>query len=548
MTSPNLIIDMHTHLFNANYLPLEEIFVSRGIPKRLSKKLAKLVSVLVKGARLRHDLFSKRGVDVLLDPSLKSNINSLSDHERSEDCEDCIGVFSAVIEDIVISQLFLEMDGITDTFEEIGAVEDSEIYALLLELDREFGDTESASTLALTGELGLIGVGVKFSPFGGVVDKELFSGLRKMLNRFFLKVSSFVEGAGDFLDFIIAMTESEVKLLNRLERYYADKNINYILVHYMMDMAYPFGGEVEYDFYKEQLPKMTALEKYSNGSLIGFSAFDPIRCIEQGLSDENIILLIQKSLSCGKVGFKFYPPMGYRAANNLNQPKLEHVVDLFLDYCAANRVPVFTHCTPEGFEQSPGKSGSNSHPKYWEACLKKPGREDLLLCFGHAGGGTRKINNKVVQGWLSGAADEEGWGDEDNYARWVVRLCREYKNVYCEIAYMHEIIGHGGNSSKFKERLVIEFGRAVNSEYPYALADKIMYGSDWHMPSMINDIDDYILDVLRIFNDAELVKHKFAFFAGNAINYLNLVGHLDRVGKFYGKEYTDSLRGKLGFI
>lgn len=545
MTSPNLIIDMHTHLFNANYLPLEEIFISRGIPKRLSKKLAKLVAVLAKGSRLRHELSSTRGLDVLLDPLLKSNINFLSGREK---IEGYVGAFSTAIEDMVISQLCLEMDGITDTFEEIGAVEDSEIHALLLELDREFGDTESAATLGLTGEGGFVGVSVKFSPFTGVVDKTIFSGLRKMLNRFVIKVSSFVEGAGDFLDFVITMTGSEVRLLNRLERYYADNNVKFILVHYMMDMAYPFGGAVEYDFYKEQLPKMTALEKYSNGSLIGFSAFDPVRCIEQGLSDENIILLIKKSLSYGKVGFKFYPPMGYRAANNVNQPKLEHVVDVFFDYCAANRVPVFTHCTPEGFEQSPGESGSNSHPKYWEACLRKPGRENLVLCFGHAGGGTRKVNNKVVQGWLSGAADEEGWDDEDNYARWVVRLCREYKNVYCEIAYMHEIIGHGGNSSKFKERLIIEFSRAVDSEHPYALADKIMYGSDWHMPSMINDIDDYIMDVLRIFNDDELVMHKVAFFAGNAINYLNLSEHLDRVGQFYGKEYTDVLRGKLALV
>lgn len=544
MTAPALIIDMHTHLFNANYLPLKEIFISRGIPKHLAAMLAKLVQVLAKESSQRFRLVSPNA-NLSFEAVLKSNITLLS-NDNTHDTH--FEALAGTLEDLVLSQLYLEIEGLESRFEATTSLEDSELYTLLSELDIEFGDEASAAILNLHSEHGFIAVSQNTTPLIGITDKGLFSGLRKMLERFIKKAAQFVESAGDFLDFILTMLRGEKKLLNRLEGYYADLNIPFLLVHYMMDMQYPFSGDVKYDFYKDQLPKMTSLEKLSDGTLLGFSAFDPIRCLQKGLSDAAIISLINESLAYGKVGFKFYPPMGYRAANNEEQPKLEHVVDLFFDHCAANNIPVFTHCTPEGFEQSPGKTGSNSHPKYWEACLAKPGRENLRLCFGHAGGGRRKVNNKLVHGWLSGGVDEDNWNDDDNYARWVVKLCRKYKNVYCEIAYMHEIIGSSGSSDKFKERLIIEYARMVDTEHPYAFADKIMYGSDWHMPSMVNDIDDYIHDVLQIFMSPELSEHKKSFFAGNAIRFLDLNNHLDRVSHLFSESYITSVKAKISAV
>ena len=39
---PSHIIDMHTHMFNAYYLPLKGIFISWGIPEKIAHRLARL--------------------------------------------------------------------------------------------------------------------------------------------------------------------------------------------------------------------------------------------------------------------------------------------------------------------------------------------------------------------------------------------------------------------------------------------------------------------------------------------------------------------------
>ncbi|TQV86191.1 amidohydrolase family protein [Exilibacterium tricleocarpae] len=539
MTQPTLIIDMHTHLFNARYVPLKEIFVSKKVPKALAGKLAKLVLLLTGQSKLRINVPQPLSDEVSFDSLLKSNMNLSQEHDHQ------VTALAGTIEDLVMTQLYLEMQGVEDDFEAAMAVEDCELYRLLCELDREFGDPESAAALDLQGPAGFVSISFANKPFSGVTDKGLFSGLRKMLKRMLKKVIRFVDAGGDFLDFALTMMRGEKKLLRRLEGYYKATQSKFLLVHYMMDMAHPFEGDVHFPFYNKQLEKMTALEKHSDGSLLGFAAFDPIRCVDRQLSEPGIIDLLETALRYGKVGFKFYPPMGYRAANNEDSPGLEYAVDVFFDYCVANRVPVFTHCTPEGFEQTPGKTGPNSHPKYWEAALQKPGRDELILCFGHAGGGKRTLGNRTVMGWLSGT-DEQQWNDQDNYARWVVRLCRQYKNVYCEIAYMHEIIGHGGSSDAFKQRLIAEYQRGVDAEHPYPFAEKIMYGSDWHMPSMVNDIDDYLRDVVNIFTAPELAPHREAFFSGNALRYLDIDNYLARVADIFGATYIDGVRARIG--
>ena len=205
---------------------------------------------------------------------------------------------------------------------------------------------------------------------------------------------------------------------------------------------------------------------------------------------------------------------------------------------------MFTHCTPEGFEAVVGKTGPNAHPRFWELALtKKPGRENLFICFGHAGGGERKIGDVVVRGWLS--SNENEWDHDDNYARWVVDLCRRFPNVYCEIAYLHEIIHDDAEKAHFKNRLITEYQRPVTGEHPYPVKDKVMYGSDWHMPSMVNDIDKYLDDIVEIFSASPLSEHAKEFFAGNAFNYLRLESFIERVGSQLSEDCAGELQRLL---
>lgn len=514
---PDLIVDMHTHLFNARYVPLNEILRSRSVPPGISHLVSRLILALTR----------------------KSNLNKMDDFflEDEGDFERVMAEIAELtseqfgfIASTAISEAQLsEGDYREVIFDAKNTLQDNPLFQVLCDIDCEFGDQQSAVELAL--EHNANPVTELFSK--GAIEltatdwKGLFGGIKSMVIRLLKKAVSFIESAGDTLDFLLTMMRSEKRLFKRLSKYYKRHTDNYLLVHHMMDMAHPFDGDTSYDYYSEQLPRMTGLERYGEGNVVGFSAFDPLRFL-RGNHDANAITQhIEKALSLGKVGFKFYPPMGYRAAGNDDRPKLEQVVDIFFDYCAEHQVPVFTHCTPEGFEAVVGKTGPNAHPRFWELALtKKPSRRNLVLCFGHAGGGERKSGNEVVRGWLS--ENDQEWNHEDNYARWVVDLCRRFPNVYCELSYLHEIIHDEAEKGRLKNRLIVESGRPVTESHPFPLTEKLMYGSDWHMPSMVNDIDKYLDDMVEIFSDPGLVQQSRQFFAGNAFNYLGLANFVGR--------------------
>src|SRR5690606_17743975 len=156
----------------------------------------------------------------------------------------------------------------------------------------------------------------------------------------------------------------------------------------------------------------------SNGKLIGFFPYDPFRK-NQGLE------VLKASLKAGKFkGVKFYPPMGYNTCSNKDEWINEINMKLFT-FCAGNGVPIFTHCTPTGFEVRKG-SGINADPRHWENILEN--FPDLKLCLGHAGG---------VEGWFQKLGANEDFPKNSNgniyYAETVYNLCTRFKNVYCEV-------------------------------------------------------------------------------------------------------------------
>lgn len=517
-----LVVDAHTHLFNARYLPLTGILASWGVPRHLAWLTTRLVNSLTGKSKLRYQLknFSLKHHDDAFDEI----INEIG--------EITIQQIDAQLTEVIESDYFKDPSLL---HEPTGEFIDSELYEVLIDIHDEFGDADSARELDL-GYIesiqpadALSSKGIKFLGF--------FKGVKRMVKRLLKKAFAFIENAADYLDFIHNMMRSEKGLLDRLTDYYDAMADEYLMIHYMMDMRYPFNDKPKYDFYKRQLPRMSALEKHSKGKSIGFSAFDIKRFSRGEVDPEAIYSHLERALAHGKLGFKFYPPMGFRAAGNEN-PKEEQVADIFFDYCVENRVPVFCHCTPEGFEQ--GKNtGLNSDPDYWEQCLKKPNRESLILCFGHAGGGKRQVGGRTVDGWLS--TTDNNWDDPDNYARKVVKLCRTYEHVYCDLSYMHEIIHDDHAADALKQRLITELGREIDQDFPYALSDKMMYGSDWHMVSVVNDIDTYFAKILEIFSSDELTHLQPKFFAQNAITYLDLASFIPKAREKFGDIYADRI-------
>ncbi len=164
--------------------------------------------------------------------------------------------------------------------------------------------------------------------------------------------------------------------------------------------------------------------------------------------------------------------MGYKA---FGDEKYEALIDSLFKYCSENRVPLFTHCTNQGFEAYPDSeppSGYCANPKYWEKALEK--YNDLILCLGHAGGTNgwfceNRATDRVKADEINSAdivdeseKQEENWNH--SYAALVFKLCVKYDHVYCDASYLDEMVKANGSfeavaKKNFKTRLRSHFRR-----------------------------------------------------------------------------------------
>ena len=136
---PDLIVDMHTHLFNARYVPLNEILRSRKVPPGLSHLVARLVIALTR----------------------KSNLNKMDEFQLTDSDTDKADQLMAQIADITVEQFssetveaFNSAQLLADGADEANyiarsSLEDVELCAVLADIDREFGDEASNQELNL---------------------------------------------------------------------------------------------------------------------------------------------------------------------------------------------------------------------------------------------------------------------------------------------------------------------------------------------------------------------------------------------------------------
>lgn len=527
MKHPNKIVDMHTHMFNARYLPLKGIFRAFGVRDEFVTPLARFCWFLTRYSdfNLGTREFSEQFENVSVSGSLRTPYtkNKIVDVYLESLASDC----AHLVEESLTSNSLI----IDDSVDMIDSIENCVVFM----------EIEDAANLLISSifSIGDLSELMSLIPYATGHDGRKRINLESFVLRDFFKnflryAFKFVEEAIDKIDFAWNLTHSEKQILTRLQAYYKDVVPHADLVHYMMDIAYPYNqnprfpndGYTPYKFYKSprgsQLFRMHGLSQCSQKQLIGFSAFDPVRFHKMKSDQEEVIAHLEAAKSFGMLGFKFYPPMGFRAAIN-DDPAIDNIVDIFLDYCVRTETPVFAHCTPGGFELSKEtKTGLNSDPIFWRAALEKPGRYNLRLCLGHAGGGMYDVTkpcsseNEMSYGWL---ASNTQWNSSTNYAFKVADLCREFPNVYCELANIDTIIDDVSLRSNFKVNLI----RELNSTHGrYRFSDKIMYGTDWHMVGMVNDAVKYFEILVEIFNDPKLIPYFDQFFSETAKRYLNI--------------------------
>ncbi|WP_417558402.1 amidohydrolase family protein [Mesoflavibacter zeaxanthinifaciens] len=470
MENDQKIIDIHIHIFNLNYLPIRGILQAHKIPRKIARLLEIALLHFTESSNFDKSL---KQTFILDDTSILFPYDLI----RASDEE--------VIEDIMMriehSDELNNNPEIIDGLSELNTMVYSEKRELEYQYFFQEMDTLKDSSLQ---------------------DKSIKKVRLSKLIDIFLKGFS-------YLKWFRFMMRSEVFILNDLLNNYQDVNQ---FVFHMMDAELFFHGKYNYSSraklsIDKKIQNMSTTILQSNNRLIGFVPFNPKR--------ENGLQIVTDAIeNKGFKGAKFYPPLGYRASINCN-PEINKRIGSFFKYCESKKIPVFTHCTPTGFESIPGKSGLNSDPIYWEKLLIE--HPDLILCLGHAGG---------VEGWFATFDETKPFPrivqnnlEIISYAEKVHSLCVSYKNVYCGVGFLDDVKDQKLRKN-FIKRLNFLFEQKTGK---YLFKDKIMYGSDWHMLFNEGLQFNYHEEYLKMFkNEGLKLTVKDQFFYLNASKYLKL--------------------------
>lgn len=452
------IIDIHTHIFNLNSLPLRGILQAHKVPHSLAATVALLFKMLTKKShnRSHKETFFNENDDAFSLELISANEDTVIEYLSHQ-----------VTDDMFYNPSFqkkLELTIIEDNLKL-----DDDLLAFL------FNDKSTNN----------------FAP-------------SNMISRIVRKIFDAIKDVFHYIKWFFFMARSEEKIIQKLYDSYG-KDINKF-AFMMMDADHFFEGRARLSM-KQKVKNMRHHIRNNSGRLIGFVAYNPRRPNNEGM------FIVKDAIENGFSGVKFYPPLGYRASQNdkqkhnypnvFNGGNVEKNVNTFFEYCLKYDVPVFTHCTPEGFEAIPKKSGVQSDPIFWEYRLKEMEQTDLRLCLGHAGG-------------------EEGWATKSDekfrksYAYKVYELCTTYPNVYCEVGFLAHI-----KDETEKNNFIQRLQNLISSNKgKYDFGKKIMFGSDWHILFNCGLELNYHKRFIEIFSNPILSDYKVDFFAENAKRYL----------------------------
>ncbi|MBI1841607.1 MAG: amidohydrolase family protein [Verrucomicrobia bacterium] len=371
-----------------------------------------------------------------------------------------------------------------------------------------------------------------------------------------------------FGEFVERLTLPEEKLVTQFQKDHGVTNI--FMVSHMMDMGPTYNQHPDpfslMDV-QQQIHHMRAQQTSANGAMAYFVAFSPYRNHWEARATNGRALSVVTNalMRSHALGVKVYPPAGYRPAHNeipkrpfalfTSQPRkqwearyMNHGKRLdgaeldaemleMLTWCARNDIPVFAHCNSGEFQARSGYGERMADPQWWRELLETrsaayPELLNLRLCLGHAGGpnywfrerhrtvnapdGTPAHGAGLLLGSKKAIHPDPFWGSN------VVHLCTRYTNVYCEVGILDELTGKRSERDHFEERFSALLKRDGTPDHPLPFADKILYGSDWFMPlSHAQDRSSYLAsyqELLKKQGNERYVK----FFLANAIRFLNV--------------------------
>jgi predicted TIM-barrel fold metal-dependent hydrolase len=322
------------------------------------------------------------------------------------------------------------------------------------------------------------------------------------------------------------------------------------MVSHMMDLGPVYDqcadGTTLLDLPTQQVPRMEHFQAQPGSDLLYFVAYNPYRDHPGRCPSPGALDVVRDAITAhGAKGVKVYPPSGYRPAGNdvVDRPHplgtrypgrqwdarylgfgpekcaqgagLDASLEQLLLWCMTNDIPVFAHSGHGEFEARKGYGVHHSDPGFWGRFLaahSSPGKPcPLRLCLGHAGG----------EDYWFGNGEHEDWGLR------AYELCTRYPNVYCEVTTSDALLDPA-RQAFFIDRLVTKFAEsdaaalASTCDKPrFRFATKLMYGTDWPLPDQ-GEPAAVFAATQKTFLHPRLVRHFGDYFSGNARRYLRL--------------------------
>lgn len=311
-----------------------------------------------------------------------------------------------------------------------------------------------------------------------------------------------------------------------------------LMVAHLVDFDWPIGGGTQTaTSLPDQIRVMERISQLTGGRVLCFAPFDPMKeaAFRLGLTTESSLQTVQDAiLYHGFIGVKLYPPMGFAPFGNaalahgfwnkpwipepLRNDELGRLMDRALSdlygWCVRNGVPIMAH---SNHSNGPSDAFEDlASARNWRGVA---GIDGIRINFGHFG------NNKLA-------------GDSQEFCDYMNTTNGRY--LYADAAYFSEILNQPAKLMKF----LVTLYKYTKSKGDAALAQRLMYGTDWEMivregrssgdylarfETMLSTLDAYDLGAKGRLSDR--------FFGANAAMFLGLgrnQPNRDRLDRYYG--------------
>jgi len=337
------------------------------------------------------------------------------------------------------------------------------------------------------------------------------------------------------------------------------------------------GDWEKYSYPTELVNYYKQLNIASNGRFLPLVSFSPERSYEEEVVarwdreetyKRNLELVKYAIEELGFIGVKLHPSSGFSPINNNdygcpNTPNQRQerlfpaqaahydkiLMELF-EYCRRVDVPLLIHsgtgisANRECMERGDDPSKWTNSPNSWSQALdivngvklKYEGRlipedQELRICLAHFAGAFRRGGKPMKMGSAFDHTDPYKYPEAHPWLLLAAEACAKHKGVYVDLADVSEWFSD--DTPGEYNRLFLDFIDGNDD-----LAQKMMYGTDWHMPE-VAPLGSRYLSSVQDFLPPELMDNTMGL---NAVEFYGLArgrATRKRLEAFYSRHDLD---------